>query len=192
METTTLWTRQVPQVLEELNTTGSYRVKKEYIIQKNDTIADFYLDLYKWYTTHARSYIEIPRNLEYPIWLSVDEDNTLQPTENTVILKAEIPNDKFIIANMDAWGYRVNYWYIPLDEEDAKKHKAELLRYGIHEEDSLISTDKGNFYPLLRRKITDSWERVFTLPPEKCDMMVATTWELKKEWISEVRTYHGE
>ena len=46
-ETITLWTRQVPQVWEELEATGVYRVKEEYIRAKNDTISDFYLRLYR-------------------------------------------------------------------------------------------------------------------------------------------------
>ena len=70
-ETMTLWTRQVPQVWEELETTGVYRVKEEYIRIKNDTIADFYIGLYRWYTNEARKYIDIPKELHFPIWLCV-------------------------------------------------------------------------------------------------------------------------
>lgn len=44
-ETKTMWTRQVPEVWEELKTKGTYRVKEEYIRRKNDTIADYYLEL---------------------------------------------------------------------------------------------------------------------------------------------------
>ena len=72
-DTITLWTRQVPQVWEELETTGVYRVKEEYIRAKNDTISDFYLGLYRWYTNEARKYIEMSRELLYPIWLCVSE-----------------------------------------------------------------------------------------------------------------------
>lgn len=38
METMTLWTRQVPEVWEELQASGTYYVKKEYIQKKNGEI----------------------------------------------------------------------------------------------------------------------------------------------------------
>ncbi|XCP84560.1 DUF3841 domain-containing protein [Roseburia hominis] len=191
-ETVILWTRQVPEVWEELKSTGIYRVKPEYIRKKNDSMAEYYLDLYRWYTKEARKYLELSEELEYPIWLCVDEENMLQPTEDTVILKVEVPRENVIICNMDAWGYRVNYWYIPLEKEDEKRHRLEFQKYGIGEEDTLISTDKGNFYPLLKKKITDSWSRVFTLLPEKREGFTATMWELRREWIKEVRFYGSE
>lgn len=187
-----LWTRQVKAVWEELESSGVYRVKKEYIEKKNDTIAEYYLELYRWYTKEAGKYMDLEAAQEYPVWLCIDEDNMLQPVEDTVILKVEVPLDKVLLCNMDAWGYRVNYWYIPLDDADAEKHKKELKRYGIGEEDELISTDKGNFYPLLRKKLIDSWSRVFTLTAEKKEQVTATTWELQREWVKEVRLYGDE
>ena len=62
-------------------------------------------------------------------------------------------------------------------------HNAELERYGIASESALIDSDKGNFYPLPRRKIVDSWMRLFTCPPRPGDMAQATLWELRREWI---------
>ena len=73
------WTRQHEAVWDELQKTGQYIVKKEYIEEKNDTISEFYLKLYEWYTKAARKYIDIPEVLKYPIWLSVSEDMMLQP-----------------------------------------------------------------------------------------------------------------
>ncbi len=191
-KTITLWTRQVPQVWDELEHTGIYRVKEEYIRIKNDTIADHYLGLYRWYTNEARKYIDIPKELEYPIWLSVTDEMMLQLVENTIILKLEIPEEKVVMANMEAWGYVVNHWYVPLNAEDAKKHEEELKKNGVTEEDTLISTSKGNFYPLLKRKIISSWSRVLTMPPANNNDAVATVWELRKEWVKEVLRYHGE
>ena len=180
------WTKQVSEVLNELQETGVYRVKREYIEKKNDTIADFYIDLYEWYTREARRYLEIPAELRYPVWLSTSEDNMLQPVENTVILELEIPEGNYLICSMDRWGYRVNYWYIPLDAEDEEKHKQELKRLCIAAEDDLVLTDKGNFYPLLRRKIVGSWQRVFTMPPQNKQDEVGTAWEIRREWVKNV------
>ena len=86
-ETVRLWTRQMPQVLQSLRDEGIYTVKQEYIERKNDTIAPFYLSLYRWYTQQARQFMEIREELEYPIWFSVEEEFQLQPTQDTVILE---------------------------------------------------------------------------------------------------------
>ena len=42
----TCWTRQVPQVMEEIERTGRYVVREEYVRAKNDTISDYYLGLH--------------------------------------------------------------------------------------------------------------------------------------------------
>lgn len=188
-ETMTLWTRQVPQVWEELKCNGRYLVKEEYIRMKNDTISDYYIQLYRWYTREAKKHILIPEDALFPIWLSVTDEMMLQLTEDTIILKLEVPMSHVLIANMEAWGYVVNYWYVPLNAADAKAHAQELERQGVTEEDTLISTSKGNFYPLLKQKIIASWGRVFTMPPANHNQAVATTWELRREWVKEVYHY---
>ena len=186
METITLWTRQVPDVWETLCREEVYQVKEEYIRLKNDTMADYYLDLYRWYTRTARRWIALGEDQQYPIWLSLDGQDRLQLVENTVLLKVVAPKDKVLLCNMDAWGYRVNYWYVPKDEADEQAHIRELSRNGIASDDELISTAKGNFYPLLRDKIKKSWERVFTMTDVPPQQLSATMWELRKEWVEEV------
>lgn len=192
VKTTVLWTRQVPEVWEELKSTGRYQVRKEYIQAKNKEMSDYYLKLYEWYTREAGKYVSISEGLKYPVWLSTDEEMMLQPVENTVILKVRIPEDMYILCNMNYWGYRVNYWYIPLDAEDEARHVQELHKYGIASDDEIMLTGKGNFYPILRRKIQDSWERIFTVPPGKKQYAAATAWELKREWVKEVRYFDRE
>lgn len=190
-KTITLWTRQVPQVWTALLEEGVYRCKEEYIRQKNDTISEYYLELYQWYTREAGKYIAIAEETPYPIWLSLDEEMMLQPVDNSVILRVEVPTEKVLLCNFDAWGYRVNYWYVPTDKEDEEKHRRELAMYGIRSDDELINTHKGNFYPHLRSKIRRSWSRVFTQMNVSPDMLVATTWELRREWVKEVRFYEA-
>ena len=52
-KTRRFWTRQRTEVLQELNSSGIYRVKKEYIEEKNGSITDYYLELYRRYTRTA-------------------------------------------------------------------------------------------------------------------------------------------
>lgn len=184
------WTRQVPQVWEEIQKTGRYKAKEEYIRAKNDTIADYYLKLYEWYTKKSREHISIPEDAEYPVWFSLTEDFRLQKIQNTVILKVEIPEDKVLIIDMERWDYRGNLMYVPKNKKDREDFEKELMKYDIADETALAGSAKGNYYPLLKRKVIDSWERLFTMPPESLEKGFATTWEIRREWVKEVE--HSE
>ena len=162
-EYVTLWTRQVSEILDEIKENGVYKVKEEYIRKKNDTISDYYLKLYKWFTGEAKRYIAVKG--DYPIWLSVADEYRLRPVEGTVTLKLRVPSKEVLLCNYDAWGYTVNYFYVPLDEADKARHKEELTKNGLVSDDELFLTSKGNFYPLLKREVVKSWERIFTLKP---------------------------
>lgn len=189
MKSRIFWTRQVEDVLRELDNRGEYIVKKKYIEDKNGSISEFYLRVYDWFTKYSIKYMNISEELRYPIWLSIEEEYMLQPTEGTVILELEIPDTDYLIINNEAWGYRLNYLYIPLNEEDEKVHNQELIKMGIADESDLVLTDKGNFYPLLKRKIIDSWERVYTTTSSNPREMVAVTWKIKSEWIRRIMRY---
>ena len=187
-KTRMVWTRQHPAVWEELKAAGRYIVREEAIRIKNGDMADFYLEIYRWYKGMASRYIPCPPQAEYPVWVSLSRDNMLQPVEGTVTLALEVPEDLVLVTDVERWGYRVNQWYIPLDAEDEARHDQELRRYGIANESALISGDLGNFYPLLRRKIMESWDRLFLCPPDPGSMAQGCLWELKLEWLREAST----
>ena len=159
MRTVRAWTRQVSQVLDEIESRGVYRVKEEYVRAKNGEIADYYLALYRWYTAQCRRRVEIPPECDLPIWLAVSEEQRLPPAPGTVS-----------------------------DPEDERRHNEELKRLGIGSEASLISTGKGNFYPLMKQKIIKSWDRIFS-PSADPACNVGTIWEIRPEWIREVERY---
>ena len=189
-EYVTLWTRQVSEILDEIKECGVYKVKEEYIRKKNDTISDYYLKLYKWFTGEAKKHVDVKG--DYPIWLSVADEFRLRPVEGTVTLRLRVPSKEVLLCNYDAWGYTVNYFYVPLDEADKARHREELTKNGLVSDDELFLTSKGNFYPLLKREVVKSWERIFTLKPTDLKAcLVAVTWEIKKEWIEEVEYYEG-
>lgn len=158
------YTRQHLQVLKTLEQTGVYRVQKSHIEEKNGAISQYYLELYDWYVRHAERPVPRPEGAEYPIWLFLEEENKLPPLSGSVCLELEIPRDLVVLTDVERWGYRVNYLYIPMDEKDRDAREAELKRNGIGNETALIQTGKGNFYPLLKRKIIQSWDRVFEDP----------------------------
>ena len=81
-----IWTRQDKRVLKELEEKGVYRVKKEYITEKMDTISDYYIRLYDWYVKKAEKIVARPEGVTYPVWVSLTSEAMLQPTKDTIIL----------------------------------------------------------------------------------------------------------
>ncbi len=187
----TCWTRQVPQVMEEIERTGRYVVREEYVRAKNDTISDYYLGLYRWYTHGCRRLVDIPADADLPIWLALTPSGRLGMVEGTVSLTLAVPRDHLFVLDYDKWGYRVNDWYVPSDEADEQRHNEELARMGVTNESLLFTSEKGNFYPALRRKIEASWQRVFSSANEDMEKNVGTIWEIRKEWVVDVERWHG-
>lgn len=186
MENYIVYTRQDKRVLHTLEETGSYFVREAYVREKNDSISDFYVALYEWFTKECRKYLDIPTEYRFPIWLSMHEEMRLRNTENTVCLKLEIPKDRVFVLSEYAWGYRVNQMYVPLSPEDEKSFNQELKRYGIGNEAELVTGSLGNFYPLLKRRMTDSFSRVFTLQPRGEFDELGVCFELKREWLLDI------
>ncbi|MBK5242373.1 DUF3841 domain-containing protein, partial [Clostridium sp.] len=99
-----LRTRQHKNVLDELDKYGVYRVKKEYILEKMDTISDYYLNLYEWYGRNAAKIVPRPEGVIYPIWLSTSAEMMLQPIEDTIILVIEVDRKDVIYTDVNKWG----------------------------------------------------------------------------------------
>lgn len=180
-----VWTRQDRRILEVLNQGKSYYCLPEYIEGKIEEFATYYKNLYKWYVKRAEEIVPKPSYVAYPIWVSVDENMQLQPVEGTVILELEVADDEVVITDQEKWGYVVNFFYLPTDEKDHQKHLSELKRYEIGDESALIMSDKGNYYPMLKRKIEQSWERLFN-EQHLSKVMQGTLWEIKQEMIVQI------
>ena len=147
MNTVTVWTRQVSQVLEEIERTGSYHVREEYIREKYDVISDHYIERYRWFTQMARKRIRIPEEYVFPIWLALSDAQKLPPAEGTVTFTLEVPEDQILVADMDRWGYCVNLMYVPLNPADERSHNEELKQMGIGNEALLFTSSKGISIP---------------------------------------------
>ena len=189
MATVRAWTRQVPQVWDEIQGTGRYRVREEYVRAKNAEISDYYIELYRWLTAMCRNRVSMPADAEFPIWLALTEEQRLAPTPGTISLTLDVPEETLFVLDYDRWGYCVNHWYVPRDAADESAHNDELERFGVHNEAALITSDLGNHYPALKRKIQASWQRMLEAPNPRMDLNVGVIWEILPEWVSEVEVY---
>lgn len=177
-----VWTKQHANILTDLAKNERYIVKKEYIQQKMGDYAQSYLDVYNWYRKAAEKIVPAPSDVEYPIWVSLNEHEKIGNSDGNVLLEIEVDEDFLITMDIDKWGRIVNYMYIPQSEADQAEHDKLIESYSTSDCLAYMSP----FFPVIKKKIQKSWDRLFddsfTLSPVK----VGTLWEIRKEWILNV------
>ena len=158
-----IWTRQDIGSLDDLRTKGVYRVKREYIEEQYEDIANHYIKLYRWFTETASKMVPKPETVEFPIWCSISYDSMLRPTVDTVAYELEVDRDKVIYFDSAKWDYVLNHRYLPKDEDDDKLYIEEMNRKGIKDLYSFIDGEYSHFYPLEKKRVMDSWMRIFKI-----------------------------
>ena len=182
-EVVTLWTRQNINSLDDLNNNGVYRVKLEYIVEQYGDIAEHYLNLYSWFVNAASSIVPIPNAVKYPIWCNISSDNMLKPIENTVIYELNIRKSKVIYFDGGKWDFVLNHLYIPKDEKDYIKYKMDMEARGFKDIFSFIEGKYSSFYPQEKKRIIDSWIRIFEIDNWSIFNVQANIWEIRPEYI---------
>lgn len=177
-----VWTKQHKNILKDLESSGRYIVKKEYIQNKMEEHAGIYLDTYHWLRQAAGSFSRIPEDVKYPVWLSVTEESKISNSDGNVQLELLVDKSRVTIIDLEKWGYIVNYMYIPKDKEDERQHEDLLRRYGVDDSTAYMSP----FYPNIKRMIYKSWDRLFDDTVMPGVNKVGIIWEVKQEWIIRV------
>ena len=112
--------------------------------------------------------------------IEIAQEATMLLDDQSVILELSVDPALMTKINIFKWGKILNYSYIPKNEADAKAHIEMLELYGISDLKAFMTP----FYPEIKRKIVDSWKRLFddsvTLGNEEC---YGILWEIKKEWV---------
>ena len=166
MSNITVWTKQHENVLKELETTGRYIAKQEYIRMDLKEQAPVVLEAYDWLVKHGPDRANKPADVEYPVWVSFTNEGTMMNSENTVILELSLDPAIITSVNIAKWG-----------------HRQLLEDYGISDVKAVIS----QFYPQIKREIQNSWERLFddTILMGS-DAKYGNVWELRREWLTDV------
>ncbi len=181
---TIVWSKQHRDVLKSLDECGRYIAKKEYILGDLREHSKFILEAYDWYVRKISAKYPKPADVSYPLWLSLSLENTMIPSENTITLQMEIDERIIMPVNINKWSMILNYSHIPKDEEDARRHRALLERYGVSDAKAYMSS----FYPQIKKEILVSWDRLFDdgILINRNRMQYGTVWEFKREWIVDV------
>ena len=185
----TLWTRQDIKSLDDIKKYGVYKVQREYIEEQHDEVADHYIKLYKWFTQAASKIVTKPSDVEFPIWCSISSENMLRPIEGTVAYVLEVNSWDVIYFDGGKWDYVLNHHYIPKDYNDTIQYKNEMEARGFKDTFSFIEGKYANFYPLEKKRIIDSWVRIFEIEDWNIFNVQANIWEIRPEMIKDIIHY---
>lgn len=187
-----LWTRQDIRSLEQLRENGTIRIKESHLREKFENISDYILELYSWFNKEAEKKVEKPTGVEFPVWCSISEENMLRPTPENVVYVLEVDRSKIVYFDGTKWDYVLNHLYIPKDKEDEEKYDRELEEKGFRHGFSFIDKKITHFYPEERKKVMNSWLRIFKIDDWNIFKVQANIWEIKEDMIKEILFYEEE
>ncbi len=182
----TLWTRQDKRSLEELKNHGVIRIKTSNLEEKFDLISNHIIYLYKWFVNVANKMVPKPGEVEFPIWCSVSEEYMLRPTQNEVVYVLEVHESEIIYFDGAKWDYVLNHHYIPKDAQDAEEYAKDIENKGFKNSFCFVDEKTAHFYPEERKKVMDSWIRVFETNQWDNFRIQANIWEIRPEMIKDI------
>ncbi len=185
----TLWTRQHRKSLEELQNNNVIRIERKHLEEKFDEITDYVVYLYKWFVDAAAKKVSKPEEVEFPVWCSISEENMLRPTVDEVVYVLEVDKSEIIYFDGMKWDYVLNHHYIPKDERDAAEYAKDLESKGFDNSFSFINEKTAHFYPAERKKVMDSWHRIFEIDKWDIFRVQANIWEIRPEMIKDILYY---
>ena len=186
----TLWTQQDIRSLDELKNTGKIRIRREHLEEKFELIAPYILNLYGWFVKEAEKRIAKPESVEFPVWCSVSEENMLRPTEGTVVYVLEVDESEIIYFDGSKWDHVLNHIYIPKDAEDEAAYEKEMRSLGHTNLFHFFDEGTAHFYPRERKRITDSWPRVFEVDEWNIFKVQANIWEIRQDMVKDILYYN--
>lgn len=185
----TLFTRQDIKSLEDIKVSGVHRIKRKYIEEQFDDIAEYYIYLYKWFVDKASKKVPKPEDVEFPIWCAISKKNMLRPIENTVVYILEVDESEVIYFDGQKWDLVLNHLYIPKDERDRELYIKEIEEKGLDNTFSFVDGKYSHFYPLEKKRVMDSWMRIFEIENWNVFNVQANIWEIREDMIKEIIYY---
>jgi len=179
----TLWTRQDKRSLEDLKNNGVIRIKRKHLEEKFDLIADYIISLYSWFVEAADKRVPRPKGVEFPIWCSISEEYMLRPTETELVYVLEVDESEIIYFDGSKWDYVLNHHYVPKDKIDGEEYEKDIESKGFRNSYSFLDENTAHFYPEERKKIMDSWIRVFETDQWDAFRIQANIWEIRPGMI---------
>lgn len=184
----TLYSPQAQIVLDVLNRDGICFSRREYVQKKYEESAPVFLSAYDWFVKAAAARIPKPPGAEYPYWAFGSPEN-VDLSAGGQVLVLRVPLEEAVFFSLYDLNKVLCLSYMGETEAEEREFRRTLLEYGIRRESDLILT---NFYPELKRQVTESWNRLFShdgairkaaSENRPLSGVQAGLWCIKKEWI---------
>lgn len=157
---------------------------------------------YDWMAEQMRKRIGEPPipEIKYPVWVwrqyhsrkkpkpPMSSKDLLDGQTEAVMLELEVPDNMVLLSDLNLWILPLNHWAINNRREDNLLYK----ELGEYEKTHGKCYEMHEYPEEIRRKIFDSWERVFDLniydpymitSKPKNRSIQGTIWLLRKEWL---------
>jgi hypothetical protein len=167
-------------VIDTISDKGEYIVKKKYIEQKYGEVASVMLKAYDWFVNRLEKNVPKPDAAEYPVWLYEDPKYAKVHVSQRMI-KLEIPCDEILEFDNRKWERVLRQEYIGIDKDDERAFEEKMRRQGV---DCGCKVFENSFYPILKRDIEKSWDRLFDINEKS--IVQAASWIIKEEWIVDI------
>lgn len=179
--TVTLWTAQRKIVLDTLEREGVYLVKRSYVEEKYQETAWIFQEAYSFFRENAPALLPRPAGAESPVWLYQDPQWAGMSTD-TLLLRMEIPVEQALFFDLRLWNRILNLEYLGESPQEEAAFAGELERLGLRNTIPLFQTP---FYLVQKRRVRQSWRRLFSADLPQETYRQAAVWTLRREWLAD-------
>ena len=186
-KTVTLWTAQRQVVLDTLMRDGVYMVKRAYIDEKYQETAWIFQEAYGFFRETAAVTLPPPEGAQSGIWLYQDP-RWAGAEAGALLLELEIPEEQVLFFDLRLWSRILNLQFLGKDRQEEEAFDRELAGLGLS---STLPLFRTPYYPLQRRRVRQSWGRLWDMPLPPETYREAAAWALERAWLREVRYAAG-
>lgn len=177
-----MWTAQTQRVLDTLEKDGVYYVKKQYVEEKYQETAWSFRLAYHFMGEQMAKRVKRPIDAESPVWM-YKEPKWAGAQGSAPLIELEVPSEELILFDLRKWNRILNMSLVGTEAEQRTLDE-ELKRQGISD---ISDVFQKPFYPVLKRKVMKSWEKLFEETDVEEGYLQGASWRLRKEWIVSIK-----
>lgn len=182
----TLYSPQSDIVWQTVMSDGIAYSRREYVQKKYEESAGIFLAAYDAYIREAEKIVSRPEPWAYPYWAfaSLEQVDT---SGGGRIMELSVPACEAVFFDQYDWYKVLRLSFIGDSKAEEDAFARELERRGIRDASEAVLRP---FYPDVKRKITDSWKKIFRYDgairngdTSGVKAVQAGLWCIKKEWL---------
>ena len=181
-----LFSPQAEAVWQAVENEGTAFSRREYVIKKYEESAGVFLAAYDAYVREAERIVPRPDERAYPYWAFASEE-LVDRSGGLRVMRLRVPLEEAVFFDQYDWYKVLRLSYIGETDKDEEAFARGLEMRGIRDSSEAVLRP---FYPDVKRKITESWKRLFRHDSairngdtSGVRAVQAGLWQIKKEWL---------